>query len=168
MAKILIPAAHLSLPEVETQVKKTKEVVEKMHWQIIRLMLKGKRSPEVAEIFNLSVGWVREIVRRYNRQGPSALKDKRAQNGGNRSVLNEGQKQELMDTLEHQKPPDGGLWTCWKVRDWIKEKTGQTISINSAWKYFKRLGFSVRVLRPRHVKADPLKQEEFKKKYSAS
>lgn len=167
MAKILIPALHLSLPEVEAQVKQTKEVVENTHWQIIRLMLKGKRAGEVAETLNLTVGWVREIVRRYNKDGPSGLKNKRAQNGGNRSVLNESQRQELAYVLEHQKPPDNGLWTSKKVCVWIKEKTGKDITEVAAWKYFKRLGFSVRTLRPRHIKVDPLKQEEFKKKYSA-
>lgn len=167
MAKILIPAPHLTLPEVETQVKKTKEVVEHTRWQIIHLMLKGKRATEVAEIFNLTVGWVREIVRRYNKDGPSGLKNKRTTNGGNRSILNESQRQELANTLEHQRPPDNGLWTSKKVCAWVKEKTNQDISVTAAWQYFRRLGFSVRVLRPRHIKADPLKQEEFKKKYSA-
>lgn len=166
MAKILIPTLHLSLPEVEARVKSTKEVVENTRWQIIRLMLKGKRATEVAEIFNLTVGWVREIVRRYNKDGPSGLKNKRTQNGGNRSILNESQRQELADVLEHQKPPDNGLWTSKKVCAWVKEKTNQDISVTAAWQYFKRLGFSIRVMRPRHIKADPLKQKEFKKKYS--
>ncbi len=166
MAKILIPVLHLSLPEVEMQLKQTKEVVENTHWQIIRLMLKGKRAGEVAEILNLTVGWVREIVRRYNKDGPPGLTNKRANNGGNRSVLNESQKKELASTLENQRPLDGGLWTSKKVCTWIKEKTNQDISVTAAWKYFKRLGFSVRVLRLRHIKANTLEQEEFKKKYS--
>ena len=167
MAKILIPAPHLTLPEVEKQVKETKEAVEKVHWQIIRLLLKGKHCPEIAEIFNLSVGWVRELVRRYNQQGPTALRDGRATNGGNRWLLSEEQRQELVKVLEKERPPDNGLWTSKKVQAWIKEKTGQEITVGGAWQYFKRLGFSIRVLRPRHLKADPLKQEEFKKKYSA-
>lgn len=167
MAKILIPAPHLTLPEVEMQVKKSKEAVEHIRWQIIRLMLKGKRATEIAEIFNLTVGWVREIVRRYNKEGPSGLKNKRANNGGNRSILNESQRRELADVLEHQRPPDNGLWTSKKVRAWVKENTNQDISVTAAWKYFRRLGFSIRVMRPRHIKADILKQEEFKKKYPA-
>lgn len=46
---------------------------------------------------------------------------------------------------------------------WIEARIGRKIRPPWGWEYLKRLGYSKRVLRPRHAIADPAAQEAFKK-----
>jgi transposase len=163
MAKTLKPAPHFSLPEVEKQYKNEKEATIKTHWQIIYLRLKGKKVEEIAETVSYTPGWVREIIRRYNKEGKRGLEDKRIHNGGNRYLLDEKQRARLLHTLKEEKPKDGGLWTGPKVTAWIEEEIGKKIRPATGWDYLTRLGFSIHVPRPFHARADLKAQEEFKK-----
>lgn len=167
MAYLLKPAPHLLLPEVEKQYKGATNSVEKMRFFIIKLLLEGKTCPEVSSLVGFTVKYVRRVVRRYNKEGMDGLKDRRTTNGGNRSALNEEQRIRLAQSIEKESPPDGGFWTSPKIQQWVKQETGKTISTVSAWKYLKRLGFSVLVPRPHHTKANKEKQEEFKKKQTS-
>lgn len=163
MAKILTPTSHLALSEVERYYQREQNVTVSKHWQIIRLMLKGKKAQEVAESLALSVGWVKEIVRRYNRQGAAGLRDRRKDNGGHNTLLSEDQQKELLQIIKEKEPEDGGLWTGPKIASWIEQTIGKKIRKNTGWDYLVRLGFSLRVARPRHYKSNPEEQEEFKK-----
>lgn len=165
MSKILTPLPHFTLSEVEKQYQGEKEATVSKHWQIIRLMLKGKKAQEVAESLSLSPGWVKEIVRRYNRQGAAGLKDRRKDNGGHRSLLSQDQQEALVKVIKEEEPEDGGLWTGPKVAAWIEKTIGQKIRKNTGWDYLVRLGFSLKVARPRHFKANQKEQEEFKKNF---
>lgn len=165
MPKALIPAPHLSLPEVEKQYKQEKEAVVKTHWQVIYLRLEGKRVEEIAETVGYSPGWVREIIRRYNKEGEEGLRDRRANNGGNRYLLNEEQRARLLYTLKEEKPLDEGLWTGPKVTAWIEKEIGREIRPATGWDYLRRLGFSIRVPRPVHVRGNKRAQEKFKKNF---
>src|SRR5258708_27292234 len=164
MPTLLKPGPHLSLPEVEMQYKQASNGVEKIRFLIVKLLLEGKRCPEVAALVGFSIAYVRRVVHRYNVEGVAGLRDRRVSNGGNRSVLNAEQRQRLADLIEQGEPEDGGLWTSVKVQHWVEQETGKRISLVSAWKYLKRLGFSVLVPRPRHVKADQQAQTEVNKK----
>ena len=71
---------------------------------------------------------------------------------------------QLVAALE-EPPPDGGLWTGRKVAQWILARTGRKVYPQRGWEYLKRLGTSLRVLRPRHAKADAAAQEACKKNF---
>ncbi len=46
---------------------------------------------------------------------------------------------------------------------WILARTGRNVHPQRGWEYLTRLGYSKRILRPRHAKADAAAQEAFKK-----
>lgn len=165
MAKILTTAPHLSLLEVEQRYRQEQDATFNKHWQIIRLMLKGQKALQVAESLGFTSGWVREIIRRYNGQGADGLRDKRKDNGGHRALLSPDQQKELLRVIKEEEPVDGGLWTGPKVASWIEKTIGKKIRKNTGWDYLVRLGFSLKVARPRHLKASQEKQEEFKKNF---
>jgi hypothetical protein len=51
-----------------------------------------------------------------------------------------------------------------KVADWIAKKIGrEKVWSQRGWDYLKKCRYSSQRPRPRHVKADPEAQEEFKK-----
>ena len=136
------------------------------HYQIVWLISEGKSTAEVIEATGYSRGWIQQLARRYNADGPGALGDRRHRNPGARvrALLNEDQQEELACTLK-EIPPDGGMWNCRKVGEWIEANTGKVVSNKKqrGWEYMRRLGNGPKVPRPHHNKADHSEQEAFKK-----
>ena len=107
--------------------------------------------------------WVRALARRYNKRGEKAVGDQRHHNPGAKPFLSDKQKEELIKALQSP-PSDGGLWNGVKVAHWIAEKTGRSfIYPQRGWKYLVDLGFSLKVPRPTHKKANKKAQDDFKK-----
>ena len=63
--------------------------------------------------------------------------------------------------------PEGDVWIGRTVADWIAAKLGRSVRVQLGWAYLVRLDGKRRKPRPRHVKADPAAQEQFKKTASA-
>jgi len=142
--------------------RKAKDPVERTHWHILWLVKEGKSPQEVAELVGYSPGWVRAIVRRWNTAGEQGIKDQRRKLPGAKPLLNAEQQAALAQALEHP-PRDGGLWSGPKVAAWMQEQIGRPVDGRRGWDYLKRLGYSARVPRPQHGKADKAEQEAFKK-----
>ena len=162
MNKRIIVQAHLSLEHVEARYRKAQDPVERSHWQIIWLVAQKKPTGEISEVTGYSASWIYTIVHRYNQQGPSGVGDRLHGNAGGTFILSAEQQQQLEHDLDAG-APDGGLWTGPKVARWIFVHTGRQVHPQRGWEYLKRLGYSKRVLRPRHAKADVAAQEVFKK-----
>jgi len=60
--------------------------------------------------------------------------------------------------------PEGELWISRTVAAWISQKLGRPVSVQLGWAYLVRLDGKRRKPRPRHVKADLVTQETFKKR----
>ena len=134
---------------------------EKLRWQAVMLKLEGRRSVDIADICKRRVDWVRRTVRKYNAEGPAAMKDRR---GGPFSfVLDEEGREKLRDVLENESPPGGGIWTGKRVARWISDYSGIEVTAQTGLNYLKVLGFSLQRPRPRHPQADAEAQDAFKK-----
>jgi transposase len=106
-----------------------------------------------------------KLARRYNLKGPDAVPNQRGETVGRKPRLSKQVALELDEAL-HRPAPDGGLWTAPKVVSWIKDKTGATVNKTTAWRWIRRLGFTLQVPRPTHrKKATPSEQEAFKKSW---
>jgi len=167
MAKRLRVAPHLSASEIEQRYKFSGRVKERNHWQVIRLLQDGRSSEEIARIVGYTVPWVRQIVSRYNRLGPSGLGDQRGAAGGQNRLLNASLQGELARVMEGPVPDDlgGGLWNGVKVAAWLSEKLQRPVSRQRGREALHAVGYSCQVPRPRHVKADEPQQEAFKKNW---
>lgn len=154
---------HLTSSELKVRYLKAKDTVEARQYHALWLLSKGKIVPEVADVTGYCPDWIRELVRRYNKEGEKALGDKRQNNKGKTPLLTDKQKQELIETLKHP-PKDGGLWNGVKVAFWMKEKTGRSfIYPQRGWQYLVNLGFSLKVPRPTHKKRAKRAIDYFKK-----
>ena len=162
MPKRLFIQAHLSEDELETRYRRAKDPVVRSHWQIIWLLAQGLASAQVAAVTGYTVNWIRTMARRYNQQGPAGLEDRRHRNPGAVGLLSPAQRQALSAALE-QPPPDGGIWTGPKAAAWMAATLGRRVHPQRGWEALRRLGWTSKVPRPRHVKADPLAQAAFKK-----
>lgn len=153
---------HLELHELEAKYRKAGDLVERNQWQIIWLLAQNRKVAEVSEVTGYSPGWIRELARRYNRDGVQALGDKRHHAAGKAPLLDAALQAELAEAVQ-QPDPDGGLWNGPKVTRWIEAKTGRKLRRQRGWQYLIKLGFTLQEPRPHHAKADETAQEEFKK-----
>jgi len=166
MPKTIKLVPHLDPQELEHRYRKAHDPVERSHYQILWLISQGKSTRQVVEATGYSRGWIQQLARRYNADGPEALGDRRHRNPGarDRALLSAEQQEELVQALT-KSPPDGGMWNSRKVGEWIEARTGRAVSQKKqrGWEYLKRLRQSPKVPRPYHRKADEREQEAFKK-----
>jgi transposase len=158
----LVLPAHLPVAELEQRYRQARDPVARSHYQIIWLLAQGEPTAAVVRVTGYSVNWVREVARRYRTDGPAGLGDRRHANPGGAPLLSPAQQQELRTALAGP-APDGGLWTCRKVADWIGTKLGRPVAEVRGWEYLRRLGFTPQRPRPRETRADPAAQAAFKK-----
>jgi len=91
----------------------------------------------------LNYDYAKEILRRYNQEGPDGVKNRNGKRRPSpRSLLTVEQQQEL-ERLLQEPPAEGGDWSGPKVARWIAEKTGKKhVWSQRGWDYLKRLGAS--------------------------
>jgi transposase len=166
MPKTIKLVPHLDPQELEHRYRKAHDPVLRSHYQILWLIGQGRTTRQVMEATGYSRGWIQQLARRYNSDGPEALGDRRHRNPGarDRALLSAEQQEELVRALT-KPPPDGGMWNSRKVGEWIEARTGRAVSNKKqrGWEYLKRLRQSPKVPRPYHQKADQREQEAFKK-----
>jgi transposase len=111
MLKTIKLEPHLGSKELENRYRKAKDPAERSHYQILWLLSEGKTTTQVMEATGYSRGWIQQLARRYNSDGPEALGDRRHQNPGarDRALLTTDQHEELREALI-KPPPDGGMW----------------------------------------------------------
>jgi transposase len=151
-------ANHLTLDELWRRAKKAKDPIEKDRFLAVYHAKRGLTAKEIARIIPNTPRWVQETVRRYNLEGPEALKDKRHQNPGQKPKLTPEERMRVLEALQGP-PPDGGLWTGPKLRDWVERELGKRLSLYPIYRLLHEMGFALRVPRPRHRKADGEAQE---------
>lgn len=107
MPKYVCIAAHLSVDELENRYRRASDPIERSHFQIIWLLVQGKRVRAVAEVTGYCANWIRILARPYNQEGPQALADQRQYNRGAPPLLSKGQQEQLQQVLEQVAPDDG-------------------------------------------------------------
>src|SRR5690242_15593238 len=156
-------AAHLSPAELGQRYRAARSPVERSRLQIIWLLSRGRSEREVARVTGYGRRWVGEIVRRYNREGPDGLGDRRRRNVGAEPLLGAEDEAALRAALAAP-PSDGGLWTGPEVAAWMATRLGREVWPQRGWDYLKKLGYSAQRPRPRHAEAArPEEQAAYKK-----
>ena len=59
--------------------------------------------------------------------------------------------------------PESDEWVGRTVAEWMSQRLGRQVSAQVGWVYLVKLEGKRRKPRPRHVQADPVAQEQFKK-----
>lgn len=156
-------AGHLSIEELKERMKSSKDPQQTRRWQVLWHLRQGKSTAEAAEACGFSTRWVQKLAGRFNKEGAQAVsRAKRSHGGGYQPLLTPDQQQELSEALLMPVPEElgGGLWSGRKVALWIKKKTGRETWPQQGCSYLHRLGFSLKVPRPRHPRA--VSEEEAK------
>jgi transposase len=106
-----------SSSRLESLYRKASDPVLRTHLLMVWRMSVGDSIREVAEMVGYSEKWVREVARRYEREGLEGLGDRRHGNPGakERALLDEEGQAELREALLEESPPGGGMWSGPKV-----------------------------------------------------
>lgn len=139
------------MEELERAYRSCSDAIERSHWQMVWLYKQHGKVDIVASVMGYGRLWVRTIIKRYNQDGAEGLKDLRHDNPGNPRLLSATQETDLQKALE-QEAAGLSLWTGPKVALWLSKKTKQKVSKVTGWKYLVRLGHSLQVPRPHHLR----------------
>jgi transposase len=160
---------HLSTEELERRYRSEHEPHERSWWQILWLLSRGQSARQVAQSTGYSPYWIGQLAKRYNTHGPTAMRNRARTDSYRRPpLLNAALQEELRVALQSPPPTGQALWTGRLVAAWMSERLGRPVGVQRGWDYLQRLGQSPQVPRQRHVHADPVAQEAFKKSSARS
>ena len=112
-------APHMTTEELKKRYRSCSNAKEARRLHILWLVSQGNSPQEAARTVGLGISWVREVIHRYNKDGPSSVKDRHHINpGGKKPRLSRKQQMELAEAIKGA-PPGGGAWTGAKVAAWI-------------------------------------------------
>ena len=138
--------------------------VKRTHLQAIWLLAGGRTMVDVSTVTGLCPRWLRELINRFNRDGPDGLGDRRRRNAGAKPLLSGALEAEFRAALTGP-APGGGFWTGPKAAHWMAQHLGlEKVHPQRGWDYLRRCGYTLQTPRPHHAKAaTPEEQSEYKK-----
>jgi transposase len=124
----------------------------------------GSNRGRAAQVGGVGRQIVRDWVERFNARGPEGLIDGKAP--GNKSKLNDSQRQALVAIVEKGPTPEEHGVVRWRLIDLAKWLEGQfkvTLDETNISRELKKLGYVKLSARPRHHAQDQAALEAFKK-----
>jgi hypothetical protein len=79
--------SHLTSDELYTRYRQAREPVERSHWHFLWLLAQGFAAIAIARATGYTAYWIGQIARRYNRDGPDGMRDRRQRMGPEQHVL---------------------------------------------------------------------------------
>jgi transposase len=159
---------HLSTKELYRRYRACQRPQEKVRWRALYLISQGEQANRAARRVGRTSGWITQLARRYNERAAEAVPNQQGDlRCGSKPHL-DTKAAESLDQALRSAALDGGLWTAPKVAAWIAERIGQTVHETTAWRYMRRLGFTLQVPRPQHRRRATAEEQESFKKSSAT
>ena len=163
--KILKTVPHFSDESLKEIMYSHTELRAFQDWQIIYSVQTnyGKRSEEFAGMLGVAKSKVLYVIQMYNKHGK--FWRTYGQWGGrrqNRCHLSLEDERSLMKSLEDD-ALTGKILTFRHIKKQVETRVEKEVSNDYIWDLFSRHGWSKKVPRPHHPKADKAAQEEYKK-----
>jgi len=162
MSRPLIVPPHLTVDDLERRYRHAADPVARGQFHIVWLYARGWPTAQVVDATGYCERWCRTVLRRYAREGPDALGDRRHANPGAAPLLDAAAQADLRAALAGP-APGGGLWTGRQVAAWMAARLDRPVPPQRGWEWLRRLGLTPQRPRPRETRADAAVQEAFKK-----
>jgi transposase len=128
MSRHIFLQPQLSGAELEQRYRAAKEPNERTWWQILWLLSQGRTGREVAAVTGYSPYWIGQIAKRYNREGPAGMYNRRHTTSHRAPpALNAAQQEELRQLLAAA-VARRERWTGAEVAAWISERIGRPVA----------------------------------------
>ena len=148
--------------------KNEKSVKQKNRYDVVLLYMEGYSRKKISEILHIPLRTVSYHILSYEKGGMESLLI--VKQPGAQKKLTDEQETELLCVISTQTPEEVGLgvfanWTAALACAFVKQKFGISYSSRGMLNLFDRLGLSY--TRPTYTldKADPKKQEQFRKTF---
>lgn len=160
-------ANHLPLDALRTLAEAATAKRRFLRIRAVILASEGRTAPEVAAALGCSRRAAQGWVARYNAEGSDGFDDR--PRPGRPSFLTPESADRLRQRIDAGPAPEDSTCTLRgpEVRTLLEREFGVLYSLPAVYALLHRLGYSCLDPRPRHRKADPEAQEEFKKKSPA-
>jgi len=154
---------HLPLEELVRLERIEKDATRSKRLRIVILAIGGYTAPAIAMSVGLSRRICQRWVARYNAEGLEGLEDRRGQEP--EPTLTPKQEQQVCQRLEAGPRPEDQVCSLRgiDVQRILATEFGVQRSLPAVYHLLHRLGYSYLRPRPRHRRADPQAQEEFKR-----
>ncbi len=166
MKKAKISDAETVILILQDEIRRSYEARYDHRLHAILMVAQGISCRKVAHLLGDSPRSVAYWVKRFEAEGLSGLAD--ADRSGRPSRLDEQQIQHIEKALRShpsQYGISGNLWDGKLLSHFIRQQLGVELGVRQCQRLFRRLGFRFRKPRPLIAKADPERQEAFKKNY---
>ena len=149
--------------ELDQLISKCKDASCRQRLRVIRWSLAGLTAEQVAQRSGLCRRQVQNWLRRFNAEGLRGLEDRPGR--GRPCPLSVEQQQQFHARLAAGPTADDGVCTLRgeDIQRILREEFGVLRKLSAVYHLLHALGYSSLVPRPRHVQADVVRQEHFKK-----
>lgn len=168
MKKLEIAEADLVILGLQDEIRRSRDSRYDHRLHAVLLVAQGMSCPQVGRLLGDAPRTVEYWVHRFEEEGLSGLVD--LERPGRPSRLNDEQYREIGEVLR-QSPLDVGLdtnlWDGKTLSKFIESRYGISLGVRQCQRLFRQLGFRMRKPRPVIARADPEKQEEYKKNFES-
>lgn len=128
-------------------------------------LAEGRSFQEALNLTRYSYQGADKIIDAYHANGVASLEDQRQHNRGAPTLLSDAELLLLARSIRADTAL-GGVWNGQRVQNWVQKELGKKVQLSRCYEFLDAVGYSPQVPRPRHVEADPVSQDAFKKKSS--
>ena len=159
--------SHFSEESLKEMMNTQRDIRSFRGWHVIYCVASNsdKKAEEIVLMSGLSKSTVLRYVRLYNQHGKNWFNYCSGQRGGRRakrSHLSLEDEKLLMKSLEDD-ALTGKILTFRHIKKQVEDRVGKEVSDDYIWDLFSRHGWSKKVPRPHHPKADKSAQDTYKK-----
>ena len=162
MARITRAAAHLTVEEVKTRMKTDPRPLCRQRWLIIyNALAEPRKAEEIARHCGVSKATVHQVISTYNRWGVVAVETP-GKGGRRHQYLTLEEEQQFLAPF-FARAQTGEIATVREIWQAFEARVGHKVDDSTIYRLLDRHGWRKLMPRPRHPKADPQAQEQFKK-----
>lgn len=165
---ILDDIKNPAIQEIKAAMKGNKDLRMHERYQIMIMVLRAEPYQKISELTGRSHGTICNYVKAYKNGGIAGLKMQHSP--GRPRQLTPEQEQQVYQMIVDKTPVDVGFpskmnWTSPIIRKWIEQEFGVLYSDRGTRELLYRINLSFTTPTYTLAKADPVKQEAFKKEF---
>jgi transposase len=157
-------ARHLPVEEIKERMNTDERPWVRQHWWIIyNALVAPRKAEEIALHTGVSATTVHRVIATYNRLGPTAVET--PGKGGRRHQYLTLQEEVQFLAPFFAQAESGKIATVAQIQQVFEERIRHEVDDSTIYRLLNRHGWRKLMPRPRHPKADPQEQEQFKKNF---